>query len=171
MFVENNKLFGHCKLFYAAAGNAHGDVLLDQGFNGRVSEYRGDGASVKQLPLDVFLNENVSLIKIDVEGYEGEVLAGAGGLIRERMPNLYVEMHPGMLNYGYTVDDIINMVKLRYPRIRFYEYREGPGLVRKIASRYFERMGICELSDVAALLADCRNGRRSQTFWMVCLGQ
>lgn len=53
----------------------------------------GAGAMVQVVPLDEMLEDvpSVRLIKIDVEGMEREVLAGATRLIAEHRPLLYVE--------------------------------------------------------------------------------
>jgi FkbM family methyltransferase len=52
-----------------------------------------EGEAVKKEKLDSFLSEidSVKLIKIDVEGMEGEVLYGASKLIEKFQPLLYVE--------------------------------------------------------------------------------
>ena len=56
--------------------------------------------------MDSFGFENVSLIKIDVEGFEDEVLAGAERLIRESRPVILLEImggksYPGTPTRGY----------------------------------------------------------------------
>ena len=65
----------------------------------------GDRAEMR--PLDSFGFENVSLIKIDVEGFEDEVLAGAERLIRESQPVILLEImggksYPGAPTLGYV---------------------------------------------------------------------
>ena len=50
----------------------------------------GDRAELR--PLDSFGFRNVSLLKIDVEGFEDEVLAGAERLIRESRPVILLEI-------------------------------------------------------------------------------
>ena len=64
------------------------------------------GERVEMRPLDSFGFENVSLIKIDVEGFEDEVLAGAERLIRESRPVILLEImggksYPGAPTLGY----------------------------------------------------------------------
>ena len=64
------------------------------------------GERVEMRPLDSFGFENVSLIKIDVEGFEDEVLAGAERLIRESRPVILLEImggksYPGAPTRGY----------------------------------------------------------------------
>jgi len=50
---------------------------------------------VDVVPLDNFKFESVSLIKIDVEGWEYEVLRGAMSTVREHQPILFVEYGHG----------------------------------------------------------------------------
>jgi hypothetical protein len=51
--------------------------------------------SVNVVPLDNFKVESISLIKIDVEGWEYEVIHGAMATIREHQPVLFVEYGHG----------------------------------------------------------------------------
>ena len=53
----------------------------------------GDRAELR--PLDRFGFQNVSLLKIDAEGFEDEVLAGAERLIRESRPVILIEILGG----------------------------------------------------------------------------
>ena len=63
-----------------------GESGLSVGTGGERAELR---------PLDSFGFRNVSLIKIDVEGFEDEVLAGAERLIRESRPVILLEILGG----------------------------------------------------------------------------
>jgi FkbM family methyltransferase len=84
---------------HAVAGRAPGveripDLLHDEPGNfGSFSEnYFGDGRPVPRIPLDAFSDAGkVALVKIDVEGMEGEVIAGATDLIARHRPVLFVE--------------------------------------------------------------------------------
>lgn len=55
---------------------------------------------VKTLPLDQALSENsvdqVDLLKVDVDGFDGEVLLGAEATLRRDLPNLLFEWHPSL---------------------------------------------------------------------------
>ena len=64
----------------------------------------GDRAELR--PLDSFGFRNVSLLKIDVEGFEDEVLAGAERLIRDSRPVILLEIlggkaYPGAPTQGF----------------------------------------------------------------------
>lgn len=76
-------------------GYLEGDVQIGGG---------GDRAELRTL--DSFGFENVSLIKIDVELHENQVLAGAAGLIRASKPVILIEIlggksYPGVPNWWY----------------------------------------------------------------------
>ncbi|HTZ05148.1 MAG TPA: FkbM family methyltransferase [Gaiellaceae bacterium] len=91
----------------AAAGSADGEVELiiaaDRAFSSikPLVSYRGAGATrtVPQLRLDTLWRDagepGVGFVKIDVEGAELEVLAGAGDLLARCRPALVVEVNPG----------------------------------------------------------------------------
>jgi hypothetical protein len=49
---------------------------------------------IRTLALDRLAERAIGFIKIDVEGYELEVLRGARNLISRHQPNLFVEVHP-----------------------------------------------------------------------------
>jgi FkbM family methyltransferase len=55
---------------------------------------------VRQITLDSFLSEDIKddidLIKIDVEGYEIEVLKGAMGILETQKPDIFLELHNGI---------------------------------------------------------------------------
>ena len=64
------------------------------------------GEQAELRTLDSFGFENVSLIKIDVEGHENQVLAGAANLIRASKPAILIEIlggksYPGAPNWWY----------------------------------------------------------------------
>jgi FkbM family methyltransferase len=68
--------------------------------------------SVEVKKMDSLDLQNIGLIKIDVEGYELEVLEGARETIIREMPNLYVEleqMHNSSRRFWETVNTIVKM--------------------------------------------------------------
>jgi hypothetical protein len=64
----------------------------------------------------------VRLAKIDVEGYELEVLKSAGDLLGERIENVFVELHPAQLQeLGQSIEDVERLLTSKgyvcsYPR-------------------------------------------------------
>jgi len=84
---------GQARLFSAASGDIGKSTL-------RNGQHTTPGTLVRQAPLDLLWAERgrpqVALLKIDVEGLEAEVLAGARQLIRENRPDLVVEFTPDL---------------------------------------------------------------------------
>ena len=94
----------------------------------------GDRAELR--PLDSFGFQNVSVLKIDVEGFEGEVLAGAERLIRENRPVVLLEIlggksYPGAPTRGLhplaTPDDL-ERIHAIWRRIEAFGYEAHPVL-------------------------------------------
>ncbi len=92
----------------AESGIVEMNPLRDGYYEGGVQIGAG-GEQAELRTLDSFGFENVSVIKIDVEGYENEVLAGAANLIRASKPVILIEIlggksYPGVPNWwNYNV--------------------------------------------------------------------
>ncbi|MDT5027611.1 MAG: hypothetical protein QOE61_4037 [Micromonosporaceae bacterium] len=57
------------------------------------------------------LDSPVDLLKVDVEGYDGYVLRGAAGLLREHRPTLLVEFAPSNLtNAGFAAGEFLDTI-------------------------------------------------------------
>jgi FkbM family methyltransferase len=106
--------FGNIHVRQVAAGSAAGSAMLtsDLGEQNRIWTGEGNDASV-QVPvvtLDGELTElgldpaSVALVKIDTEGFEGEVLAGAGRLLDARPGPVWMVEITG-LGTRYGSDD------------------------------------------------------------------
>jgi len=65
---------------------------------------------------------NVSLLKIDVEGCEPEVLRGAREIIKESQPVIWFEQNPEALQrQGHSIDEVRDLIaELGYHVVRFY---------------------------------------------------
>jgi len=102
----------------AAAGAEFGTVRLHAGgSNGSVSNKGTGGRIVAQLTLDGLLQgaQFIDFIKIDVEGYEHEVLLGAGKTLDEHRPWIVFEFSPNGLAYGAKgIDLISDLLSHRY---------------------------------------------------------
>lgn len=102
----------------AAAGREFGTVrLYSSGSNGSVSNKGEGGRIVAQVPLDGLLGgvDFVDLIKINVEGYEHEVLVGAGHILKDRRPRIVFKLSPNGLAYGARGIDLCGeLFRARY---------------------------------------------------------
>jgi FkbM family methyltransferase len=159
--------FGNVQVFAAAAGAGEGRVAMRTGINAAIAGSGGGDFTVPLLSLDSTLSGPVDFLKIDVEGYEGEVLAGARRLLREHRPILFVEIHPGFLAPPHTVDGILAGLREIQPRIELLEISPQGSFGEKARARYLGQP-VRRIPDPEALLADCRAGRREEPFWAVC---
>jgi FkbM family methyltransferase len=70
------------------------------------------GDEVEERTLDSYHFDNVSLIKIDVQGYEPFVLEGARETIKRNNPIILIEIEDSQLTlFEKSIDDIINFFK------------------------------------------------------------
>lgn len=76
-----------------AVGNKHQAKVSMDNFGGgaKIKDYAGDITMIRLD--DVFFAEGVSIIKIDTEGHEEQVIRGAFKLINEQKPLLLIETH------------------------------------------------------------------------------
>ena len=76
--------------------------------NAHINAYTGMGAhEVKQVRLDDLHFDNVSVIKIDVQGFEPYVLDGAIKTIEKHRPHIFIEVEePQLQIYGFTKESI-----------------------------------------------------------------
>jgi hypothetical protein len=57
------------------------------------------------------INQDIALIKIDVEGAEYKVLVGARETLLKHSPSIIIEAQDWSLSrYGYTIDDIFSFL-------------------------------------------------------------
>ncbi|HXU29407.1 MAG TPA: FkbM family methyltransferase, partial [Thermoanaerobaculia bacterium] len=106
--VRLNRLGESVRIHPVAVGEAAGNVRLDPGLNGVVTEHGALEVPVRRLDdLDELLDPPVDLLKIDVEGYEGPVLRGAEKLLARARPALFVEIHPELIG---PPDDVAGIV-------------------------------------------------------------
>jgi FkbM family methyltransferase len=162
--VEGNG-FANVEVVAVAVGASEGTVSIHPGINSSVDPAGAIG--VRLARLDGLVSGKVDLLKIDVEGYEGEVLQGARATLERDRPILFVEVHPWLLYAGHSVASILAALRSLYSRIEAYEAVEGQGLLEKAAARYGFAAQVRKLG--AARLAALENGAaRERPFWIVC---
>ena len=149
----------------AAVGAEDTTVELRGGINSAVAA--GGEIRVPLVRLDSAVTRPVGFLKIDVEGYEGHVLAGARQILTRDRPNLLLEIHPGLLPAPHTVDEMLRELGGLYERIELHEIAPQDNLYDKLRARYLGQ-GVRRISHPEALLAACRAGRREEPFWVVC---
>lgn len=96
-----------CAVADAASGEARLLINPEHPGDHRLGEY---GMPVAAVALDDVVGPGmrVALIKIDVQGAEMRVLAGARGILVRDHPALFVEIDPpGLARFGSSVDDVL----------------------------------------------------------------
>lgn len=162
--VKENGLAQVC-IHPVAVGSEDGLVRLALGLNGVVT---AEGTiEVPLCRLDTVIEAPLDLLKIDIEGYEGHALRGAEALLRSLRPNLFVELHPGLLTTPDTIEGLVKWLREIYPDLELWEPRPLRGLTDLLASRYFPGKGVKRVLDEKAFLDACARGSRVQPFWAV----
>ena len=104
------------KIIPNAVGSADGTILVS---NSSSNSYilkgkENNGIQVPVVKLDDYIDLKPTVIKIDVEGFEIEVLKGAKQLLKT-LPKLVIELHPDMITrYGTSVDELLLLIDSRY---------------------------------------------------------
>jgi hypothetical protein len=152
-------------------GDHEGEVGLRSGINSGVVEGEGGTYAVPLRRLDQLVTGCVDFLKIDVEGYEGQVLAGAEKLLAKHKPTLFLELHPHIVGrFGFSTSGIIADLKRHYSRVTLYEKRtaEQQSVLDKIAIRYFGSDPVRAIPDPVAYVEQYDRGDKAHTFWAVC---
>ncbi len=115
--VALNGVRDRVEVLGAAVGATDGTAQFaaGRGLESRITTSVGAGEPVELMCLDsVFADRRVDVVKIDVEGFEAEVIKGATGLLRDpqrRPRRIYIEVHPSArAEYGF--DDTTLLTEL-----------------------------------------------------------
>jgi FkbM family methyltransferase len=152
----------------AAVGADSRRVGFTRGINGRIAMEDQADITVETVALDSVVRESVDFVKIDVEGYEAQVLLGAERVITQYQPTLFVEVHPRLLTDGYSVADIVGFLRSHYNKVLFYECRRREDLMGKVLTRYGLIKQVVPVADVPRLLEACAGDKRDEPFWVAC---
>ena len=167
--IEANE-FRNVQVHDVAVGTEEGKTGLLDGINSGVVG-TGEGAfDVEMRSLDSLLTDRVDLLKIDVEGYEGQVLSGARSVLERDRPVLFLEVHPFALDqHGFTIHGLVDLINTYYRTLTCYEVPPATqvGTLTKISTRYFGANPVVQIADTDALWSACERNERGRCFWIV----
>lgn len=107
--VEINNIT-NVDLHMKGVGSTPGDIYFDQTLS--AISRSGTGIKVDVVCLDDFDRYKPTLIKIDVEGFEVDVLRGAKKLLARR-PKIELEVHPQeMRKFGNSVEELLDIIDI-----------------------------------------------------------
>ena len=117
MNIELNKL-SNVDLKQVGISNNNGDLRIsnDRGELNRIlkDNDHSNNETIAVTTLDDLLieEENISMVKIDVEGYEKQVLEGAFSILKSKDLNVVqIELNNSNQYYGYRENEIIRFLK------------------------------------------------------------
>lgn len=106
--IELNKI-ENVTLVRAAVGSKTGRTWITDESNAQVSG-PGQGIEVDVVALDDYAHLNPTLLKIDVEGFEAEVLKGAQNVLA-KCPKIHLELHPNPLKrFGSSLEEVLELM-------------------------------------------------------------
>ncbi len=163
--------FTNTRLEAIAVGAHEGLVGLRSGINSGVAELQQASYQVPIRPLDAVVRDSVDFIKIDVEGFELDVLKGASGVLQHDRPTMFLEVHPHILGrFGTSLAAVIAEVSRYYPDFEIhYVPLAAQSLKTKLAERYLNRDQLRRANDVNDFLLNFATytGSSDSTFWIV----
>ena len=132
----NSNNYSNVKLFNAAVGSAPGTAKLHlgnrKGTNSLLSDAGVQQVGIEEVPirtLDSVADElkltKVSFVKIDVEGFELEVLKGAKSILASSHPSIAMETH----DFGPSEEEITNFLGNFGYGVKTIRYRTHLGLL------------------------------------------
>lgn len=101
----------NCRVLQAAASDRKGSARISLDSNAAVTE-SPDGIEVPAITVDELdsMFGPFNVLKIDVEGFERQVLVGSAQLL-ERRPAILLELHSPLLSrFGSTIDSVLDLI-------------------------------------------------------------
>lgn len=129
--VEETLAFNETNAFHS------GGIFLSR------EQKAGNGSTVRVTRLDDFVSENeiedVSLIKIDVEGFEMNVLKGAQETLSRFKPTLFVEVNNRFLTrQGSSAAEVLDFLTAHGYTIEYAENGESVNMDSDFEGRHFD---------------------------------
>lgn len=143
--IQINGLKGNIRTFNLALSDKEGHANME-GWDERVLHEVRNG-DIQVITFDQLCKrENIrpDIIKIDVHGAEGKVLAGMSNTLKNKVSHLFCELHDDLL--GYTIREIIQILEVAGLEVfEFTKHRDvsGGGLApisSDFLSHYDDRM-------------------------------
>lgn len=145
----NTKKFDNIFIYDFGLGSSEGELILTRnnynnlGGNSLTQEKVIDGIKVRVYTLDHLKFEDISFIKMDVEGYEEHVLNGAISSISKSLPVIAVELNSSRNNkvirilseLGYEFFKLSPYISFEDSKLRFlkwYFFKNKPSKLVKI---------------------------------------
>jgi FkbM family methyltransferase len=157
---------GNVSVLPVAAGSEDTKLSLRRGLNARVVS-EGGGMSVDVRRLDSLDLARVDLVKLDVEGYECQVLEGARRLIEEQRPSLFVEVHPNLLPSRDRLRWIADLLRELYGSVTAHRQRDASSMFGKAVQRYTGVGSVESTDDTDAWVEAAIRAPRTDPFWLV----
>lgn len=125
--IKINGLDENTLIFNLALSDKDGMATME-GFDERVLHEVG-GGNIQVVTFDRFCaEENIwpDIIKIDVHGAEGKVLAGMSETLHNKVSHLFCELHGNLL--GYTIREILHILEAAGLEVsEFAKHRDSSG--------------------------------------------
>jgi FkbM family methyltransferase len=120
--IQQNRL-KNVSLERKAVGAERGIITICNTSNSSIT-LSGKGLQVELTCLDEYERLNPTLLKIDVEGFEMQVLQGAKKILSKR-PKLAIEIHAEKLSqYGASVQDLFRLIDVENYKV-WIQWEEG----------------------------------------------